>query len=241
MSLCWARATFHALPVLCAEMTSELGCVTPWIIVPDQHRSQCQLCYYTRHLFASLYSNASASCNSSKVLILPRDWPYAREFISLLIVHMTKHPLPVSCSPGTRHRWMAFRNAYNDGDLTQEYGDSKIRPLPAILRPSGRLAPPTRQRGTQYLGHIFGHTPPLLLRPSCFRSSTCARLWICQWRASVCIALSPRMTPKLISGWSKRARSPATIKSHILANSHYPPKQKPFGEIGPECLRGWRV
>jgi hypothetical protein len=82
-------------------------------------------------LYASLYSNAGANCNSPKVLVLPRDWPYARELVSLVIALMKKHPLPVSYYPGTRDRWMAFRNAYH-GDLAQEYSatfSDQQRPL----------------------------------------------------------------------------------------------------------------
>jgi hypothetical protein len=118
-------------PVLQAKMTSELGCVTPWIIAPDQRWTKRQLRHHAQHLFASFYHNAGANCNSPKVLVLPRDWPYARDLVQLLISLMKKHPLPVSYYPGTRNRWTAFRNAY-PGDLAQEYGDtlsSAQRPL----------------------------------------------------------------------------------------------------------------
>jgi hypothetical protein len=108
-------------PVLQAKMTSELGCVTPWIIAPGQRWTKRQLRHHARHLFASLYNNAGANCNSPKVLVLPRDWPYASDLVELLISLMKKHPLPVSYYPGTLDRWTAFRNAY-PGDLAQEYG-----------------------------------------------------------------------------------------------------------------------
>jgi acyl-CoA reductase-like NAD-dependent aldehyde dehydrogenase len=125
------RPISNNTPVLRAKMTSELGCVTPWIIAPDQRWTKRQLRHHARHLFASLYHNAGANCNSPKVLVLPRDWSHARELVSLLIALMKKHPLPVSYYPGTRNRWMAFRNAYH-GNLAKEYGEAfsaQQRPL----------------------------------------------------------------------------------------------------------------
>ena len=46
-------------------------------------------------------------------------------------------------------------------------------------------------------------------------------------RVRRCVPPAPGMTPRLISGWPNLADSEATIRSHAIASSHPPPRQKP--------------
>jgi hypothetical protein len=100
-------------PRLNAKMTSELGCITPWIIAPVRVPwTPRQMQHQVHHLFASMYSNAGANCNSPKVLLLPSKWPQKTEFIESLCREMKRHPLPISYYPGSAERWQQFRQAY---------------------------------------------------------------------------------------------------------------------------------
>lgn len=107
-------------PILKAQMTSELGCVTPWILAPQEWTSK-ELDHQVKHLFASMYSNAGANCNSPKVVLMTKDWPHAKEFVGRLQQEMEQSPLPVAYYPGSKERWDRFRNAYPT--LSRTYGN----------------------------------------------------------------------------------------------------------------------
>jgi aldehyde dehydrogenase (NAD(P)+) len=79
------------VPVLKANMTSELGCVTPWIVAP-QVWTDVQMDHQVKQLYAALYSNAGANCNCPKVVILTKAWPQAAEFVRKLCAEMKNNP-----------------------------------------------------------------------------------------------------------------------------------------------------
>ena len=58
-------------------------------------------------------------------------------------------------------------------------------------------------------------------------------------RVSRCVPPAPGSTPRLISGWPNLADSEATTRSHSIASSHPPPRQKPdtAATIGVRTLR----
>jgi aldehyde dehydrogenase (NAD(P)+) len=113
------------VPVLKANMTSELGCVTPWIVAP-QAWTDAQMDHQVKQLFAALYSNAGANCNSPKVVILTKKWPQAAEFVRKLCEEMKNNPLPVAYYPGSKERWTAFRQAYPEA---VELGDDSVKTI----------------------------------------------------------------------------------------------------------------
>jgi hypothetical protein len=82
--------------------------------------------HQVKQLFAALYSNAGANCNSPKVVVLTKTWPQAAEFVRQLWEEMKNHPLPVAYYPGSKERWIAFRQAYPDA---VELGDDSIKTI----------------------------------------------------------------------------------------------------------------
>jgi hypothetical protein len=121
----WGPTSQRDVPVLKANMTSELGCVTPWIVAP-QAWTAAQMDHQVKQLFAAVYSNAGANCNSPKVVVLTKTWPQAAEFVRQLCEEMKNHPLPVAYYPGSKERWTAFRQAYPDA---VELGDDSIKTI----------------------------------------------------------------------------------------------------------------
>ena len=125
-------------PLLQAEMTSELGCVSPWIVAP-QAWTDAQLEHQVQHLFGSMYSNAGANCNSPKVVIMTRDWPHAADFCRKLVREMERAPPPVAYYPGTTERWNRFRQAYGQA---KEYGDVSLKAIQQRgLQPNATVLP----------------------------------------------------------------------------------------------------
>jgi hypothetical protein len=67
-------------PKIDKRITSELGCVTPVIVVPGQW-SRRELEFQAANVATMVANNASFNCNAAKVLVTSRDWPQRKEFL----------------------------------------------------------------------------------------------------------------------------------------------------------------
>jgi len=105
-------------PVLQKEMSSELGCVTPWILTPaqdGQEWTEAELWHHAKQLYVALTSNNSCNCLSAKVLVIPEEWAQEEDFLSKIkLILGLKQALP-AYYPGTLKRWNAFDAAYPEG------------------------------------------------------------------------------------------------------------------------------
>ena len=66
-------------PLLDKPITSELGNVSPWIIVPG-HYSSLQLQAQVENVAASITNNAGFNCVATRVIITCKHWPQREEF-----------------------------------------------------------------------------------------------------------------------------------------------------------------
>jgi len=102
-------------PVLEKEMTSELGCVTPWIITPaaDGHNwTDDELMHHAKQLFVATTSNNSCNCLSAKVLVIPEGWSQEEDFLQKFKLCLASKPALPAYYPGTQQRYAAFEAAY---------------------------------------------------------------------------------------------------------------------------------
>eukprot|EP01121_Diplochlamys_sp_Union-15-3_P019632 TRINITY_DN7452_c0_g2_i2.p1 TRINITY_DN7452_c0_g2~~TRINITY_DN7452_c0_g2_i2.p1 ORF type:complete len:564 (-),score=111.85 TRINITY_DN7452_c0_g2_i2:74-1765(-) len=60
-------------PKLTKEITSELGCVTPWIIVPGPWKDN-EIEYQIQQITGATVQNVSFNCNAAKLLVLHKGW-----------------------------------------------------------------------------------------------------------------------------------------------------------------------
>ena len=63
-------------PVNTKRITSELGCVTPTIVVPGPW-SEAELRYHAEHIASQKLTNAGFNCVSAQVLIMSAEWDQA--------------------------------------------------------------------------------------------------------------------------------------------------------------------
>ena len=94
-------------------MTSELGCITPWIIAPAVFTEE-ELKHHALHLATAFLQNNSCNCNAPKLLVLSEAWPQKAPFLAMLKAIMTGRPFPVPYYPGTASRYTAFEEKYPD-------------------------------------------------------------------------------------------------------------------------------
>ena len=64
-------------------MTGELGCTTPYIIVPGQW-SRADLEYHARGVATGKTHNAGHNCLAAELIITAADWPQREEFLDIL-------------------------------------------------------------------------------------------------------------------------------------------------------------
>ena len=94
-------------PVLIKPITSELGNVTPWAIVPGRY-SDAQLRFQAENIVASIANNASFNCIATKVLVTSRRWPDRQRFLDLIESIFGDVPRRYAYYPGATKRFTEF-------------------------------------------------------------------------------------------------------------------------------------
>ncbi len=107
-------------PMLDKPVTSELGSVSPWVIVPGTY-SDKQLRSQAENIVASITNNASFNCIATKVLITWKRWPDRARFLDLVDEILNSVPKRHAYYPGAMERFATFSgrrtNDISDGLL----------------------------------------------------------------------------------------------------------------------------
>ncbi len=112
-------------PLVAKPVTSELGNVTPWAIVPGAY-SDAQLFAQAENIAASIVNNASFNCIATKLLITWKRWPARERFLDMLSSVLQQVPPRFAYYPGAAERFAEFSG---DGMQADDQGR-----LPWILR-----------------------------------------------------------------------------------------------------------
>lgn len=110
-----------------ASLTAELGCITPWIVVPDTHEACAEAasigkqsdCWtpdtvrrHARHIVTAVKANGSANCLAPKAVILSDEWAFRDLFLEELRKAMKDVKSSGWYYPGTEERFNQFVAAY---------------------------------------------------------------------------------------------------------------------------------
>lgn len=109
-------------PVLDTPVSSELGGVTPCVIVPGDW-SEPDLTFQAEHVATSKLYNAGFNCVASQVLVLPEAWPQRKPFLDALrrvLADLGDRP---AYYPGAEARMAAACAAYPD--RAERFGASR--------------------------------------------------------------------------------------------------------------------
>ena len=98
-------------PLMTKPITSELGCVTPVIVVPGIW-SEAELAFQARHIAGMVTHNASFNCAAAKVIITANSWAQRDAFWSQLRQELAQTPARVAYYPGAQERYQAFLAQY---------------------------------------------------------------------------------------------------------------------------------
>jgi len=102
-------------PVLSKPVTSELGNVTPVIVVPGPW-SEPDLGYHAAHVATQKLHNAAANCIAAQVIVTPQSWELGPRFLEKVRAAIGHAPQRPSYYPGSRERVHVVEHAYPNAE-----------------------------------------------------------------------------------------------------------------------------
>ena len=108
-------------PLTRKRVTSELGCVTPVLVVPGRW-SEGDLTFQARNVASMVTHNASFNCTAAKVLVLARGWNQRDAFLERLHEVLVRLPARRAYYPGAEDRYHAFRQQYPQARVLGQNG-----------------------------------------------------------------------------------------------------------------------
>jgi hypothetical protein len=118
-------------PLLDKPFTSELGSVTPILVVPGRW-SDSALDFQARHVASMVTHNASFNCNAGKVVALAQGWTQRDEFLRRLEQALATTPARRAYYPGAHERYQGFLRHY---PKARAVGDSGGNVVPWTIIP----------------------------------------------------------------------------------------------------------
>ncbi len=85
-------------------LSSQLGCVTPVLIVPGPYLD-AQLAEQAARLVGAIVHNAGCNCTTPRVIVTPYGWAQRDAFLRHLEQAMAAAPLRLAYYPGATERW----------------------------------------------------------------------------------------------------------------------------------------
>ena len=116
-----AKKAAGAAPPLGKRVGAELGCVTPYIIVPGPW-SDADLDYHAESVATGLTHNAGHNCTKAEVVVTDRGWPLREKFLAALRCRLAAVPCRVAYYPGSDRRLDDFRRRFPDAEAVGEVG-----------------------------------------------------------------------------------------------------------------------
>ncbi len=111
--------------VLDKPITSELGAVTPVMIVPGPW-NESDMEFQARHVAGMVAHNGSFNCNAAKVLVLPRGWDKRDAFLAKVTTALRNTPPRKAYYPGAENRYQGFLKHYPHAQVLGEKGDQVV-------------------------------------------------------------------------------------------------------------------
>ncbi|OKJ66316.1 aldehyde dehydrogenase family protein [Streptomyces sp. CB02261] len=148
------------LPLVAKPFSSELGGVTPCVVVPGPW-SAADLRYQAEHIVTSKMNNSGHNCVASQVLVLPRDWDGTERLLDEIRTVLRELPERADYYPGSADRLASVRAAH---PTAETHGDGCRLLVPDIADHDDRLV--TEEVFGSVLGvvRLPGATPDAFLR-----------------------------------------------------------------------------
>ncbi len=118
-------------PRLDKRITSELGNVSPVIVVPGAW-SASDLRFHAENLATQMFQNCGFNCNACKVIVTHRDWAQRDAFLDTLRAVLRELPERPAYYPGAEERYERFLREHPGSEVL---GRRRAGVLPPALMP----------------------------------------------------------------------------------------------------------
>lgn len=215
-----ARKAANA-PLLAKPVTSELGNVSPVVIVPGPY-SDGQLRFMARNVASMVTNNGSFNCNAAKMLVTARGWPQRMRFLSLLTDEFARLPLRYAYYPGAHDRYRALVGGRSRGSV-MAFGEPKEGELPWTFVEGLDAADPSEPLfHTEPFCGILGDTQLACAEPAAFLDAATdfcnRRLW---GTLNASIMVHPKVERDPAAG-AALERAIARLEYGTVAINHWP-------------------
>ncbi|MEU6665846.1 aldehyde dehydrogenase family protein [Streptomyces sp. NPDC046727] len=133
-------------PLLDKPVTSELGGVSPTIVLPGDW-SEADLRYQADHIATQRLHNGGYNCVASQVVVIASDWPQKERFLAHLRRSLSAAPARPAYYPGSDDRVAHALRAYPDAERV---GEGRV-----LIRNLDPLAPGPALT-TEYFAPVLG-------------------------------------------------------------------------------------
>jgi acyl-CoA reductase-like NAD-dependent aldehyde dehydrogenase len=117
-------------PLLKKSISSELGCVTPVIVVPGLF-SDGEIDFMAQNLASMVANNASCNCNAAKMLVTSKEWPQRGALLARVREVLAAQAPRKAYYPGAESRYHALVDGRGGG--VEELGQAAAGELPWAL------------------------------------------------------------------------------------------------------------
>jgi len=94
-------------PRLDKHITSELGCVSPVLVVPGEW-SEAELDYHARQVASMLAYNCGFNCNGARLITVASGWAQRADFLSRVKARLAATPTRTAYYPTAQATWERF-------------------------------------------------------------------------------------------------------------------------------------
>jgi hypothetical protein len=98
-------------PRLDKHITSELGCVSPVLVVPGDW-SDAELDYHARQVASMLAYNCGFNCNGARIITMAKGWKLRDRFVAAVKERLAANPPRHAYYPHAHDTWKRFTDQY---------------------------------------------------------------------------------------------------------------------------------
>ncbi len=120
-----ARNKAAGTPRIDKHITSELGCVSPVLVVPGPW-SEAQLDYHARSVASMLTYNCGFNCNAARLVVVAKGWALRERFLSKVKERLAATPPRQAYYPNAEPIWASFLEQYPQATKLGEPGEGEL-------------------------------------------------------------------------------------------------------------------
>jgi acyl-CoA reductase-like NAD-dependent aldehyde dehydrogenase len=112
-------------PRLNKPISSELGCVTPVLVLPGTW-SDADIAFQADQVAGMVTQNGSFNCNAAKAIVTWKGWPLREKFMAAVEDALQKAPPRKAYYPGAEQRYQAFLEKYPNHKVLGQKGEGVV-------------------------------------------------------------------------------------------------------------------